>query len=118
MTTLEIANAFAALCAKGQLIEAARAFWSDDIVSIEPWPSDKAVLRGRDAVEAKQAWWSENNEVHGVEVQGPFINGDQFALRFTLDCTPRGGARAKMEEVALYTVRDGKVVEERFFGRF
>ena len=43
------------------------------------------------------------------------MNGDQFAVRFALDVTPSGGARMTMEEVALYTVRDGKIVEERFF---
>jgi ketosteroid isomerase-like protein len=43
------------------------------------------------------------------------VNGDQFALRFSMDVTPKGGARLQMDEIGLYTVRDGKIVEERFF---
>jgi ketosteroid isomerase-like protein len=46
------------------------------------------------------------------------VNGDQFALRFHLDVTQKAsGQRMQMEEVALYTVREGKVVEERFLFR-
>jgi ketosteroid isomerase-like protein len=36
-------------------------------------------------------------------------------VRFTMDVTPKGGQRMSMDEVGLYTVKDGKVVEERFF---
>jgi hypothetical protein len=32
-----------------------------------------------------------------------------------MDITPKGEARTQMIETGLYTVRDGKVVEERFF---
>jgi ketosteroid isomerase-like protein len=54
--------------------------------------------------------------VHGFETSGPYVNGDQFALRFKIDVTPKAsGQRTQMEEVGLYTVRDGKIAEERFF---
>jgi ketosteroid isomerase-like protein len=46
---------------------------------------------------------------------GPFLHGDQFAVRFTLDVTQPNGERTVMEEVGVYTVRDGKITEERFF---
>jgi hypothetical protein len=74
-----------------------------------------AVTRGREAIFGKHRWWAENHEVHGVSVAGPYVNGDQFALRFGIDVTPKGGARMQMEEVGLYTVRDGLISEERFF---
>ena len=50
-----------------------------------------------------------------MKTEGPFVHGDQFTLRFTMDVTPKGGARMTMDETALYTVKNGKVVEERFF---
>ena len=34
---------------------------------------------------------------------------------FKMDVTPKGGARHTMDEVGLYTVKDGRIVEERFF---
>ncbi|WP_270938871.1 nuclear transport factor 2 family protein [Falsiroseomonas oryzae] len=116
MTTREIAEAFAALCKAGQHQEAGLRFWSDDIVSREAMDGPMAELRGRDAVKAKSDWWEANHEVHGGSTEGPFVNGDGFALIFELDVTAKQtGQRMQMKEVALYTVRDGKVVEERFF---
>jgi len=115
MDIAEIAADFAALCAAGDTREAARRHWAEDVVSIEPYPGDMAVLKGREAVFAKHDWWEENNEIHGAEVGGPWIAGDQFALTFVLDVTPKDGSRIRMEEVGVYTVRDGKIVEERFF---
>jgi ketosteroid isomerase-like protein len=115
MGIAEIAADFAALCAAGQSREAARRHWAEDVVSIEPFPGDMAVAKGREAVFAKHDWWEENHEIHGVEVGGPWIHGDQFALTFALDVTPKGGGRVRMDEVGVYTVRGGKIVEERFF---
>ncbi|HET6972237.1 MAG TPA: nuclear transport factor 2 family protein, partial [Phenylobacterium sp.] len=56
-----------------------------------------------------------NHEIHGVQVQGPYVHGDQFLVRFSMDVTPKGGQRMQMDEMGLYTVRNGKIAEERFF---
>jgi ketosteroid isomerase-like protein len=54
--------------------------------------------------------------IHGNETFGPYVNGDQFALRFRVDFTIKAsGERIQIDEVGLYTVRDGAIVEERFF---
>ena len=75
-----------------------------------------AVCRGKEAVKQKGEWWQANHEVHGGSVQGPYVNGDQFALRFTFDITPKStGQRVTMDEVGLYTVKNGKISEERFY---
>jgi ketosteroid isomerase-like protein len=118
MDTHAVAAEFAALCKAGQFEEAGERFWAEDIVSIEPMPGEMAVLRGRAAVQGKSEWWYANHEIHGTETHGPYVNGDQFALRFRLDVTQKAsGQRMQMEEIALYTVRGGKVVEERFLFR-
>ena len=116
MTVQEIAAEFAALCREGRHEEAGARFWSDDIVSIEAAEGPAARAEGRAALAAKHAWWASAFEMHGGTTEGPYVNGDQFALRFTMDVTERAtGRRSQMAEVGLYTVRDGKVVEERFF---
>ena len=115
MNTQEIAQAFTAMCASGKFDEAGRAYGSDDVVSCEPMTGDMAQIKGRAAVEAKGAWWYANHEIHSVKVEGPYVHGEQFLVRFTMDVTPKGGARMGMDEMGLYTVRDGKIVEERFF---
>lgn len=118
MTTQEIAEAFAALCKAGKFEEAGERFWAEDVTSVEPMAGEMAVLQGKAAVQGKGEWWYANHEIHSVETHGPYVNGDQFALRFHLDVTQKAsGQRMQMEEVGLYTLRNGKVVEERFFFR-
>ncbi|WP_394821286.1 SnoaL-like domain-containing protein [Pendulispora albinea] len=116
MNTRDIAIRFTELCRALKLEEAAEEFWSDDVVSIEPpMMGDMARLEGREAVAAKGKWWAENHEVHAFRVEGPFINGDEFAIRFEMDVTPRGKSRVVTTEIALYTVRGGKIVEEKYY---
>ena len=115
MTSQELAQAFTDLCKKGEFDEAGKRFWSDDIVSKEPMAGDMAEIKGRKAVEAKGTWWYANHEIHSVKVEGPYVHGDQFVLRFTMDVTPKGGKRMGLDEVGLYTVKNGKIVEECFF---
>jgi ketosteroid isomerase-like protein len=112
--TAEIAATFTELLEEGKFAEAAEAFWADDVVSVEPM-GENAVTRGKEAVRAKMAWWNANHEVHGFDIEGPYVNGDQFALVMEIEVTVKAtGMRMEMEEIALYTVRDGKIVEERF----
>ena len=115
MNTQEVANAFTALCKAGQFDEAGQQFWADNVVSVEAMEGEGARVEGRKGVEAKGEWWYANHEVHSVKVEGPYVNGNQFIVRFTMDITPKGGARLGMDEMGVYTVQDGKVTEERFF---
>ncbi len=115
MTVQDLAQAFTALCAAGKFEEAGHTYWSDDIVSCEPMPGDMAKVTGRAAVDAKSVWWYANHEIHSVKVEGPYVHGSQFVLRFTMDVTPKGGARMSMDEMGLYAVQGDKIVEERFF---
>ena len=116
MTIAELAKDFTELLKKGDDEGAAERYNADDIVSYEAMEGPMAVCRGREAVKQKGDWWRENHEMHGVSVEGPFVNGDQFAVRFKLDVTPKAtGERITMDEVGLYTVKGGKITEERFF---
>ncbi len=89
-------------------------YWSDHIVSLEPNDGEMARVEGREALLAKHKWWEENAEMHSVTAEGPYVFGDQFAVRFSMDVT-MFGERTHSNEVGLYTVKDGKIVEERFF---
>ncbi len=116
MATKDTADAFTALLKAGQHDEAAARFNAEDIVSIEQMEGPMARLEGKAAVKAKGEWWYANHEWHGGDVQGPFVNGDQFAVIFDMDVTAKQtGQRMQMREIGLYTVKGGKIVEERFF---
>ncbi|RDC60367.1 hypothetical protein HME9302_01571 [Alteripontixanthobacter maritimus] len=90
-----------------------KAYWADDIVSLEPQEGEMSRCEGREALEQKHAWWNQNAEVHSVNTKGPFVYGDQFAVQYDMDVTI-DGERNQMSEVGLYTVKDGKIAEERF----
>ncbi len=115
MNTQEIATDLVQLCKQGKFDEAGEKYWADDVVSIEAQGPD-AEARGKDAVRKKGEWWSEHHDVHRVEVEGPYINGDQFAVRFEMELTNKdNGQRMQMDEVGFYRIRNGKIAEERFF---
>jgi hypothetical protein len=115
MNTQEIAHDLVALCKEGKFDEAGEKYWADDVVSVEAM-GDEAESHGKSAARAKGEWWAGAHDVHGVEVEGPYVNGDEFAVRFVMDITVKEtGQRNKMDEVAFYRLKDGKIAEERFF---
>jgi ketosteroid isomerase-like protein len=111
-----LAEDFVALYNAGHHDEIARKYWSEDVVSIENMEGPMARIEGKAAVQGKSDWWFGAHEVHSTVAEGPFLNGDQFGVRFTMDITVKeSGERSQSSELALYTVRNGKIVEERFF---
>lgn len=121
MTTQEIAAQLVALCRAGRNIEAVDALLSDNVVSVEARGDETmpAEMTGRDTIRGKNEWWVNNHKIHDSSVRGPYPNGDRFAVIFNFDVTPvsgpMAGQRMRMEEVALYTVSDGKITREEFF---
>jgi ketosteroid isomerase-like protein len=115
MTTQDVANDLVALCREGKFAESGEKYWAEDVVSVEAM-GDNAVSTGKSAARGKGEWWANAHDVHGIEVEGPYVNGDQFTVRFKMDVTfKESGQRMSMDEVALYTLKDGKIAEERFF---
>ncbi|MGI9170216.1 MAG: SnoaL-like domain-containing protein, partial [Caulobacteraceae bacterium] len=111
----EIAADLVALCKQGQFNEAGEKYWADDVLSVEPM-GDHAEVRGKAGVKAKGEGFMQSHEIHGVEVEGPYVNGDQFVVGFKMDMTAKDtGQRHAMAETALYTLKNGKIAEERFF---
>ncbi|WP_421990078.1 SnoaL-like domain-containing protein [Roseococcus sp.] len=110
------AETFTALLKQGDFHGAAERFWHEDVSSIEAMGEPRAV-HGKAAVAAKGAAWYAAHEVKAFEVEGPYVNEDQFALTMRIDVTVKAsGQRVQMTEVGLYTVdEDGMIVEERFF---
>ena len=53
-------------------------------------------------------------QYHSFTVSEPLIAGDVFALVLSMDLTMKGRGRIPMSEVAVYKVKDGKIVSEQF----
>ncbi|MFZ2467225.1 MAG: nuclear transport factor 2 family protein [Parvibaculum sedimenti] len=114
-STKTIAEDFVTLCKAGKADEAGERYWADDVLSIEPSGS-MPPARGKEALHKKGEWWEGAHDVHRMDIDGPYVNGNQFIVRFTVDLTVKEtGARMKMDETGLYTLKDGKIAEERFF---
>jgi ketosteroid isomerase-like protein len=117
-STTAVANELVALCRAGRNLDAIAKLYSPKIVSIEPVGSEAmpAEMSGIEAIRQKNESWFENYEVNSAEVNGPFVGGDQFAVQYVFDTTSKAtGQRSAMSEMALYTVKDGKIVREQFF---
>ena len=117
-TTTDVGKKLVELCKQGKNEEAKKTLYANDIVSVEAGapPGESAEAKGIEAVMAKGKWWADNHEIHSAACEGPFPNGDRFIVRFTYDVTNKpSGKRIKMDEGALFTVKDGKIVREEFF---
>lgn len=116
MTTTEVANKLVALCRQGRNMEALESLYGDDIVSREMPGFPNEVTEGIKAVYQKsEDWFSNVAEWHGGELSDPLIAGNHFTTKATMDVSFKDGSRVKMEEIAIYEVKDGKVVKEQFF---
>jgi hypothetical protein len=118
MNTYEIGKKYVALVQEGRREECLSTLFSHDAMSVEAaeFPGRERTVKGLDGLRAKSKFFLENNEVHKIEVFGPYPNDDRFIVRFVLDVTfkPNGQRRA-IDEVGLFTVADGKITREEFF---
>jgi len=120
-STMDVGKRLVELCRQGKAMEAIKTLYGPNIVSIEAHasPAMPARMEGIDAIRGKAEWWEKNHEVHSGEAEGPWPHGDRFIVRFKYDVTakagPMAGQRMKLDEAALYTVKDGKIVQEEFF---
>lgn len=115
---MEIAGKLVELCKQSKNMEALDTLFAEDMVSVEAAaiPGMEQEAKGMAAVKAKNEWWSANHDVHSASVTGPWPNGDRFVVGYEFDVTNKpSGKRMLMDEVGLYTVRDGKIVREEFF---
>ena len=117
MNIKETAEGLTALVREGRFKEAVNKYYDKDVVSIEPYGEPKKA-EGIEAIRGKADWFEENHEVHAINVSAPIISIHHFALRYTLDVTPKEtGERTTMDEIAVYEVKDGKIIREQFFYR-
>ena len=115
MSIQKIADDITAMLKAGQFGEAGAKYWADTVVSLEPGGPMPRV-EGKAGAVGKGEWWAANHEIHSTSVEGPLVNNDQFILRITMDVTQKAtGQRMQMDETALYTIKNGKIAEERFF---
>lgn len=119
-TTKAIAEKLIACCRENQEETGLNELYSENAISVEAMiapGNDSAEAKGLAAIKAKHDWWNENFEVHSATSEGPFLHGDdRFGIIFKVDATNKmTGERHAMQELAIYTVSNDKIVREEFF---
>lgn len=118
MNTQEVAQKLCEHMANRTEAAGLKELYAPDAVSVEPMspPGMDPVSNGVEAIQAKHDWWDGAMEVHDFSMEGPFVNGDQFSMVFSMDCTDKSnGQRWQGKEVGLYEVANGKITRETFF---
>ncbi|MEO0383455.1 MAG: SnoaL-like domain-containing protein [Pseudomonadota bacterium] len=120
MTLQEIADALINHCRNGTEAEGLNTLYADDVVSIEALAQPGGgpqVFKGLDALRGKHAYWDNAMEQVSIEAGGPYPHQpDKFALTFKGQATVKEtGEPFEMDEIAIYTVKDGKIAREEFF---
>jgi hypothetical protein len=119
MTTQDVANRFNELAQTGRWDLIQNELFADNAVSIEPVHAAAMGMgnaEGIDAIKKKgEVFGQMVEEMHGGYSSPPVVAGNHFAVGMGMDVTMKGAGRSKMDEIAVYEVKDGKIVKEQFF---
>ena len=119
MTTQDVANRFMELSKEGKYDKIQEELYAQDCESIEPAHAVAAGLahaKGMDAIKEKAKKFNESiEEMHGGYTGDPIVAGNYFSVAMGMDATMKGAGRMKMDEIAVYEVKDGKITKEQFF---
>ncbi len=116
MTTREVADRFYELAEQGNFEQILTDLYDEHAKSIEPANSPWQNVESLESIRAKGAHWQAMiHEMHGGYTNKPDVAGKYFVCTMGMDVTLKGQPRMKLDEVALYEVRNGKIVLEQFF---
>jgi hypothetical protein len=119
--THKVATRLAELCATGKNLDAIKELYADNArhVEVMEGPGCARITESKKTILEKADKFAKTTTVHGSTVGKPIVNGDQFVVPMSLDCTstegPMANQRMNMSETALYTVKNGKIAEGKFF---
>ena len=120
MNTEEVAKKVVELVRKQAWYEALDTLYDQDVVSVEAFSMSggSPEMRGKEGVRGKIDWWVNAMEVHSFDASEPFVAHDRFVVQYDADVTDKQSKqRRQMSEVGVYTVKNGKIVQEEFLPR-
>src|SRR5262245_1937533 len=119
MSVRTVAGKYMELVGQGKHFDFMRNFYSADMVSVEAIGME---FVGKEPVIKKSEVFQANHIFHSQDLRGPFFFGypsassGKFAVYLAIESSPKaGGARKKLEEVRIYTVKNDIVTREEFF---
>jgi hypothetical protein len=118
MTIQEIATRYHAMAQTGQYAQIQDALYAPDCVSVESENYSDLPIKvvGLAAMRQKEGHFFQQVEaMHGGYCHEPMICGSFFTCAQGMDVTMRGQQRKQKDQLAVFEVRNGKIVLEHFF---
>ena len=119
--TLKAAQRLIELYKSGDGTNAIEELYADNAKHTEAMemPGCPRITEGKAALIEKSEKFAKTTTVHSKSCTEPLVNGEQFTCNMTMDCTshdgPMAGKRVQMSETSLYTVKNGKIADVKFF---
>jgi hypothetical protein len=113
-TIVEIIHRLASLLNERKFVEAYSELFSEHAESIDPIYKNEP-LKGLAGLIEREKKFLAATEVHEFKMSEPVFAGSYFSVVFSMDFTPNGQERKKIEELAVYKVENGKIVSQQFF---
>jgi hypothetical protein len=120
MTIQQVANRYCELAKQNKWPEILDELCSQDLVNKEPEHvasrGIQTITNGLDAVKAKGVANRANIEaIHSQHCSAPLVAGNFFTVALSRDITFKGRPRMKLEEIAIFELKEGKIISEQFF---
>jgi len=116
MSTQEVANKWAEMCNQGQFLECVDELYAANIISREMIGTPDDVVSGKqNIIEKSQKWLDSVQEFHGGNVSEPVVAQNHFTSIMSFDVTFKESGRQQMEEVCVFEVKEGEIINEQFF---
>ena len=97
----------------GKILETFDAYYADDVVMSEN-KTEERVGKAKNR-EYELQFLGNIQDFHGAKTGRILVDGDHAAVEWSFDVTFKGGNRVVMEQVALQTWKDGKIIREDFY---
>ena len=120
MTTQEVANRYCQLAKENNWAAILDELCSPELLNREP---EHVIARGititthgLDKVKAKGiANRAMIEEIHSQHCSAPLVAGNFFTVVLSRDITFKGKPRMHLEEIAIFEIKEGKIIVEQFF---
>jgi len=120
MTTQAVADRYYELAQQGKWNEIRSELYSQDAENREPEHAASLGVsihtKGLDAIMERSRKRNEMIEtVHSEYCTHPIVGGNYFSTAMGRDITFKGRPRMQNHEIAVFGVKDGKIISEQFF---
>jgi len=117
MTTQEVATRLVELCRANKHQQAIEELYHPEIISVEPEGSPFGTIQGLAAIAEKGKQYEAMVEsFNSSSVSDPIVAENFFSCNMLSNVNMKGvPVPVDMDEICVYTVKEGKIVKEQFF---